>query len=99
MYGVRLIHPLLYRNIKDRGDFITERSWMLILVPIETIEQRYTGMMNSVLFPLFDRVVYPDFEPGKIEKGQFLDINKSSIFKAKQLEMIAQMFYKGEVKD
>lgn len=73
---------------------------MLYYIPIETMEQRYTKMMNEVISPLVDKVIYPEFDySGTIEKGQFLDINKTSIFKAKQLQMIAEMFYKWEVKD
>ena len=73
---------------------------MLYYIPIETMEQRYTKMMNEVISPLVDKVIYPEFDySGTIEKGQFLDINKTSIFKAKQLQMIAEMFYKGEIKE
>lgn len=73
---------------------------MLYFIPIETMEQRYTKMMNEVISPLVDKVIYPEFDYSwTIEKGQFLDINKTSIFKAKQLQMIAEMFYKWEVKD
>ena len=73
---------------------------MLYYVPIETMEQRYTKMMNDVISPLVDFVIYPEFEyPQVIEKWQFLDINKTSIFKAKQLEMIAKLFYEWKVKD
>ena len=73
---------------------------MLYFIPIETMEQRYTKMMNEVISPLVDKVIYPEFDYSwTIEKGQFLDINKTSIFKAKQLQMIAEMFHKWEVKD
>lgn len=73
---------------------------MLYYIPIETMEQRYTKMMNEVITPLVDKVIYPEFNYSwLIEKGQFLDINKTSIFKAKQLEMIAELFYKWEIKD
>lgn len=73
---------------------------MLYYVPIETMEQRYTKMMNEVIAPLVDFVVYPEFEYSwTIEKWQFLDINKTSIFKAKQLEIIAKLFYEWKIKD
>jgi len=42
---------------------------MLYYVPIETMEQRYTKMMNDVISPLVDFVIYPEFEyPQVIEK-------------------------------
>jgi glycosyltransferase involved in cell wall biosynthesis len=72
----------------------------IIYLPLENIEQRYSKMMNEALNPLCDIVLYPDFDFSEmIEKGQFLDINKTSIFKARQLEMVAKMFYKNEIKN
>lgn len=73
---------------------------MLYFIPIETMEQRYTKMMNEVITPLVDEAVYPEFEyPWTIQKGQFLDINKTSIFKARQLEQIAKWFYEWKIND
>lgn len=64
------------------------------------MEQRYTKMMNEVIMPLVDYTVYPKFEySDTIEKWQFLDVNKTSIFKAKQLEEIAKLFYEWKIKD
>ena len=72
----------------------------LIYIPLENIEQRYSVMMNASLDKFADIIIYPEFNySGLIEKGQFLDINKTCIFKAKQLQLIAEMFYKEEVKD
>lgn len=72
----------------------------IIYLPLENIEQRYSKMMNQELAKISDIILYPDFDFSEvIEKGQFLDINKTSIFKARQLEMVAQMFYNEEVKD
>jgi hypothetical protein len=34
---------------------------MLYFIPIETMEQRYTKMMNEVISPLVDYVIYPEF--------------------------------------
>jgi glycosyltransferase involved in cell wall biosynthesis len=72
----------------------------IIYIALENIEQRYTPMMNSSLGKLCDVVVYPEFNyPEVIEKGQFLDVNKTIIFKSKQLQMISEMFYNGKVND
>jgi len=72
----------------------------IICVPLEDIEQRYTKMMNAVLKPMVDVWVYPEWKlSDTIESGQFLDINKTCIFKSKQLQMIAEMFYQNEVQD
>ena len=73
---------------------------MIYYLPLENIEQRYTKMMNLALKPLVDVYLYPEFNlPEVIEKGEFLDVNKTSIFKAKQLQMVAELFYNGEIKD
>lgn len=73
---------------------------MIIYLPLENIEQRYTKMMNASIKPYVDVYLYPEFNlPEVIEKGEFLDINKTSIFKAKQLEMVARMFYENKIKD
>lgn len=72
----------------------------VIYVPLENIEQRYTKMMNESISVMSDIVLYPEFNyPNVIEKGQFLDVNKTIIFKSLQLQMISEMFYKGEVKE
>lgn len=70
----------------------------VIYIPLENIEQRYTKMMNESISAMADITLYPEFNyPEVIENGQFLDVNKTIIFKSLQLQMIAEMFYKGEV--
>ena len=71
----------------------------IIYVPLENIEQRYSKMMNNA----FDKedisiVIAPEFNYSEvIENGEFLDINKTIIYKTKQLQMIAEMFYKKQI--
>lgn len=70
----------------------------IIYIPLEDIEQRYTKMMNQSLAEEVDIYLYPEFNYSEvIESGQFLDVNKTIIFKSLQLQMIAEMFYKKEV--
>lgn len=72
----------------------------LIYVPLEDVEQRYTKMMNAELKRHADVYLYPEFDfPEVIEKGQFLDVNKTIIFKSRQLTMIAKMFYDGKIEE
>jgi glycosyltransferase involved in cell wall biosynthesis len=58
-------------------------------------------MFNNAFYHHTDEYIYPDFSEfnGMIETGQFLDINKTIIFKTMQLQMIARMFHKGEIKN
>ena len=71
-----------------------------IYVPLENLPQRYSQMINDSIYPHADKIIYPEFNYSDvIEKGQFLDINKTIIFKTKQLQMIAEMFLNGEVKN
>lgn len=77
-----------------------KKSNRIIYLPLENIDSRYSRMMNQELAQIADLTIYPQFDyPPTIEKGQFLDINKTCIFKAMQLQMVAEMFYKGEIKD
>ena len=72
----------------------------IIYLPIENLEQRYTTMMNDTLRPLVDVYVYPKITmPKKIGIGQFLDVFNTIRFKAAQLQMVANMFAKGQVHD
>jgi glycosyltransferase involved in cell wall biosynthesis len=74
---------------------------MIYFLPIENMVQRYSIMMNYA-FKATGKVqeVYPEFNyPEVIESGQFLDVNKTIIFKTKQMNMVAEMFYRGEIKN
>ncbi len=56
-------------------------------------------MQNDVMRPYCDVFIHPNMSDFNtlIEKGQFLDINKTCIFKARQLEQVALMFQRGEI--
>ena len=72
----------------------------IFYVGLEELEQRYTKMFNNAFKPYCNYFVYPEIKDnGLIEKGQFLDINKTCIFKAKQLEIIANYFKNNIVKN
>jgi glycosyltransferase involved in cell wall biosynthesis len=73
---------------------------MIHYVPIENIEQRYTKLMNGIVYPYVDYIYYPDnITTNKIRKGEFLDIEKTIQFKARQIELISLAFQEGKVKD
>lgn len=72
----------------------------LIIVPIETIESRYTGMWNHVMREHADIWVYPEEKfDTEISDGEFLDINKTSKFKAHQLQMISELFISKQIEN
>ncbi|MFY8160762.1 MAG: hypothetical protein ACOVNU_05485 [Candidatus Kapaibacteriota bacterium] len=70
----------------------------LIIVPIETIESRYTGMWNHIMKPYADIWVYPNISFNtEIKNGEFLDINATSLFKSKQLQFICELFKNNQI--
>lgn len=76
----------------------------LYILTLEPIEQRYTKQWYYYWKKAFSRyfnVVYIDGMKGndKIEKGRFLDINKTNIWKADQVVVIGNLFRRGEIKD
>jgi glycosyltransferase involved in cell wall biosynthesis len=71
---------------------------MIHFLPIENLKERYTPMMNDIMTPLFDYVYYPETKEQEIVKGQFLDIEGTIGFKAKQLTMVVEAFQEGKVK-
>lgn len=73
---------------------------MIYFIPIEIMEQRYTKMMYDIISERVDVIIYPQgFGNVRIENGEFLDINKTCIFKAKQLQMVAELFEQKKIKD
>ena len=73
---------------------------MIHFVPIENIEQRYTKLMNDIIYPYVDYIYYPDnITTNKISKGEFLDIEKTIQFKSRQIELVSLAFQEGKVKD
>ena len=72
----------------------------IIYIPLEELPQRYTGMMNQAIYPKVDISLYPKIEiDQQIKRGQFLDIVNTCKFKAAQLQMIADLFNEGKVKN
>jgi glycosyltransferase involved in cell wall biosynthesis len=72
----------------------------LIFVPIERLEQRYTGMVYDILAPHFDMVISPKYEnPRAIQNGEFLDICGTIQYKSAQLNIIAGLFDNGDIED
>ena len=72
----------------------------IIYIPLEELPQRYTGMMNSAIYPLIDISLYPKVEiDTEIKRGEFLDIVNTSKFKSAQLQMIAELFNENQIKD
>ncbi len=76
----------------------------LYVLTLEPIEQRYTKQwyeyFKSAFSKYFDvKYIDGDMTDDKIEKGRFLDINKTNIWKAKQAELISRLFYHDKVKD
>jgi glycosyltransferase involved in cell wall biosynthesis len=73
---------------------------MLHYVPLETIDARYSRMLNSEMRARFDRVYHPqDAEAQQIETGQFLDVMGTTLFKSRQLALLARAFDAGEIAD
>lgn len=72
----------------------------IIYVPLEELPQRYTGMMNNAIYSKVDMSLYPKIKiDSQIKRGQFLDIVNTCKFKAAQLQMIADLFNEGKVKN
>lgn len=73
---------------------------MIHYIPIENIEQRYTKLMNEIVYPHCHYIYYPsELQEVEIKKGQFLDVERTIQFKARQIEMISIAFQEGKVKD
>lgn len=68
----------------------------VIFVPVERLEQRYTGMVYDILAPLCDLTLESPKQP-QIKKGQFLDICGTISYKSWQLNQIAYMFDHGDI--
>jgi len=72
----------------------------IIYIPLEDLPQRYTQMMNNAIYSKVDFSLYPKIKiDEQIKRGQFLDIVNTCKFKAAQLQMIADLFNEGKVKN
>lgn len=80
-----------------------ENKKRLFIVTLEPIEKRYTKQWYETWKPTFkkyfDVVKYIDGKviSDKIEKGRFLDVNQTNMWKAVQVEKIAELFHKKKV--
>ncbi len=79
---------------------------ILYLVPIESLEERYSAQWNKWWPEQLRRLgvqhesIYPKVRmSGAIQQGQFLDAIETNFFKAAQLQDIMRLFHEGKVKD
>jgi glycosyltransferase involved in cell wall biosynthesis len=76
----------------------------VIYLPIEPLEERYTAqMLNWVTRALeeegaYYRVILPDGYTS-IQHGQWLDTYGTTIFRSKQLQMVAELFREGRIQN
>ena len=76
----------------------------LYVLTLEPLEQRYTAQWYSYWkqeFSNYFNVIYIDGPKmsDKIESGQFLDINKTNIWKAEQVKKVSTLFAEKKIKD
>lgn len=76
----------------------------LYIITLEPIEKRYTKQWYTFLkdeFNKYFKVYYVDgtIITDKIEKGRFLDINKTNKWKAEQVIELSKLFIENKVKD
>lgn len=74
----------------------------VIYLPFENLPQRYTQMWNESFISVMskdDIVVNVDNEEKTIEKGEFLDICGTVIYKQRQIAKVAELFESGIVED
>lgn len=73
---------------------------MIHFIPLENLEERYTILMNNIVNSsgLVTSYYPKGWVEKKINKGEFLDIERTIEFKAKQLSMISKAFQRNEIK-
>lgn len=76
----------------------------LFIVTLEPLEQRYTRQWYEYFKTAFSKYFDVKYIDGKydnkgIEKGRFLDVNKTNRYKAQQIEIISNLFYNETIKD
>lgn len=78
---------------------------MLINIPIESLEERYSAQWNEWVphsFQAYDvpfLTVYPDTSYTRIESGEFLDVIGTHKFKLAQLQTLIQMVHSKQITD
>jgi len=75
----------------------------LWLLPLEPLEERYTGQWYKWLPETFSKAfevvtLYSRALTKKVEVGAFLDLNSTAHYKAEQLRQVAELFADGRVK-
>ncbi|MFA5355247.1 MAG: hypothetical protein WC302_00715 [Candidatus Paceibacterota bacterium] len=76
---------------------------MIINVPIESLEERYSKQWNEWFPRVFEELdelyfcVYPKPLSDKIRDGSFLDVCATNYFKANQLAGLCQALYNGRI--
>lgn len=79
---------------------------MIRYLALEQLEQRYTKLMNESIIKHLQKLTVPfmcyypvnrDYDT--IEVGEFLDVNRTCEFKTRQLNMIANDFAAGNIRD
>lgn len=74
-------------------------------IPIESLEERYSKQWNIWFPEEFNKngyeyeTIYPDTLTDKITNGSFLDVCGTNYFKAKQLSIICEKLYSGQISD
>jgi hypothetical protein len=76
----------------------------LYVITLEKIEQRYTSQWYNQFKHYFSKefqVIYIDGKQmsDKIKKGKFLDVNRTNMWKAVQVEQMATLFDEEKIKD
>ena len=78
---------------------------MLINVPIESLDERYSAQWNKWFPQQFSKLgvdyytVYPEPYCNSIRQGQFLDVVGTNIFKARQIGELLQLVDTGKILD
>lgn len=78
---------------------------MIINIPIESLQERYSEQWNKWIPEQFDNegvdfgTIYPEPLDNKINIGSFLDVIGTNYFKAQQLSMICKLFAENKVKN
>lgn len=78
---------------------------MIINVPIESLEERYSKQWNEWFPTYFNQQgiewinIYPKPLTDHITEGSFLDVCGTNYFKAGQLQIIIEKIFRGEIKD
>ena len=76
----------------------------LYIITLEKIEKRYTSQWYDYFKKEFSKYFDVEYIDGKhtidkIDRGRFLDINKTNLYKAQQVEVLSKLFMENKIKD